>query len=139
MLFPTFGLQLPEGWLSPVDRLHQNADEPLDSISVRVVLNEYYESAYAIYDHDSNPDTRPLASVALHMKENASDFSKLYRTISRFATHQIHEKFGLSISEFLSLPHDVVEKMFQVSATMSSKETKSVDAALEAMKNGKDK
>lgn len=132
MLFASFG-HSQFGKPSPVDKLLSLHSGPLDNISTKMVLSEFYDVQYGIYNHDADdPDRprRPLALVAMHPKENPSEFSALYRMLDRFAHHQIYEKFGLNLEEFLSLPREMVERIFHVSAEKAKKDNKVVDAAM---------
>lgn len=135
MLFPTFGLKRLEKKLpSPVDRLMAQLDGPLDSISLQIVLREYYEEDHGIFDYDSaEAKRRPLALVALHPKENPSQYSKLYRTLDRYVHHQIYEKFGLNLHEFLNLPREIVERLFEISATKAASESREVEKTLKKL------
>lgn len=133
MHFSTFGHQRIRDELpTPVEAMLRKVTVGLDSISTKLILQESYETLYNIFNHD-NPavsKTRPLALVALHPKENASEYSKLYRFFYRYTQHRINELFGISATEMLELPHEIVEKMFEISAQQAKKETPGIESAL---------
>ncbi len=115
-----------------MEALLEKVSAGLDSISTKLVLQEAYETMYTIFDHE-NPalsKMRPLAVVAMHPKENASEYSKLYRFFYRYTQHRIHELFGVSVTQMLELPHEIVEKMFEISAQHAKKETPQIEGAM---------
>ncbi len=137
MLFPYFGHQVLKDDEYAVTRsiLEDLGSNSLDSRSARLVLMDRYESMFGIFDHERLGRSKPLSVVAMHPKEDATSYSKLYRTFFRYRQHRINEKFGLDIHEFLSLPHEFVELMFKV----STEETKAQDPQLDQLKKDLDK
>jgi hypothetical protein len=138
VLYGTFGLDRVKDKLpSPVDVLLTRIPGGLDdSISAKLVLQEEYETMYGIYNHDDPYNQRPLALVGMQPKEDVSRYSKLYRTIRRYSFHEIHSKFGLSLTEFLDLPHDIVELLFEISAEQAQKQQPSIDKTLKDLEKG---
>lgn len=138
MLYSSFGLDRVRDELpSPVDVLLSRIPGGIDDgISTKLVLQEEYETMYGIYNHDDPYNRRPLALVGMQPKEDISRYSKLYRTIRRYALHEIHAKFGLSLTEFLDLPHDIVELLFEISTEKAQKEQPNIDAAVKALEKG---
>lgn len=96
--------------------------EKLDSISAKLLLLEAYETMYRIYNHENAPlnergdPIRPLALVAMHPQENDTNYSSLHRLIARYALHDIGDKFKISITEFLRLPHEITDLLFRISS-----------------------
>lgn len=103
--------------------------EGLDSISAKLILQEAYETLYGIFNHDdpSVAKTRPLALVALHPKENTAEYGKLYRMIDRYVINDVKGKFGLSLTEFLNLPHDIVDRVLKVCQEQVKKENPGIE------------
>ncbi len=132
MLFPKFG-HSQFGLPSPVDRLFEIIPGGLDdSYQTQLVLREMYETQYGIFNHDDpiNERERPLSIVALHPKENWTKWSRLYRTIRRYDFHDIKGKFGLSLTEFLELPREIVELLFEISAERANRDQPQIDKAI---------
>lgn len=100
-----------------------------DSISLKLVLQEEYETIYGICNHD-DVNKNPLALVSMHPKENVASRSKLYNTIRRYDFHEIYQKFGVSLPEFLGLPHEYVELLFQMSAEKAKEKQPGIDKVL---------
>lgn len=97
------------------------ADMELDAISARMVLLEEYETAYGIFNHNA-PDAGPLALVQKHESEQVSEAGPLYNLIRRFHLHGIHERFGVSLLEFLDLPRDITDLLFSIATTSTATE-----------------
>lgn len=139
MLFPKFGhSQFDQP--SPVDRLLAAITGGLDdSYQTQLVLREMYETQYGIFNHEDpiHMRERPLSLVALHPKENTTKWSRLYQTIRRYDLHDIHAKFGLSLPEFLELPRDIVELLFELSTERSQRSNPNVDRAIRELEKGK--
>lgn len=93
-------------------------------------MREQYEQSYGIFDHELMGESRPMALVAAHPKEDVGEFSALYRAIWRFNHHGIHAKFGLSIDKFLELPHDIVEMIYQIATMETVRKGKVLDDGL---------
>lgn len=114
----------------PIEVMLERVTEGIDSISAKLLLREAYEQLYLIFDHNQLHKVRPLGLVAMHPKENVSDYSKLYRTVFRYKHQNIKEHFGLSLTEFLDLPHEMVELCFKIAYEHVQKETPAINAAL---------
>lgn len=56
---------------------------------------------------------RPLSSIALHGAENISEGSSLYELIKLYADRKINTHYGLSITEYLELPHDICQMIMK--------------------------
>lgn len=107
---------------------HTEIDELLDSvdsvggIDAKILLIEAYETAYEIFDHENVDFNRPLSLVAMHEKECYGEVSGLRRRVERYNLHDIYNKFGLSLSEFLDLPRDYTEMLFSVVQEQAERE-----------------
>lgn len=86
-----------------------------DGIAVQVLLRETYDKLYHIFDHDQpSAKDRPLALVALHEKERYVPHTRLHKLMERFVRYKVKERSGLSWTEFISQPRDIVEHWFNV-------------------------
>lgn len=127
VLYPRFGSDRFDDQYSVAESVLKDLDQGIDAMSAKLVLMDRYETMYNIFDHKRYGHTRPLGVVAMHAKEDASSYSKLYRTIWRYSQHRIHEQFGLSLGDFLDLPHDIVELLFKISTETSRKKDPELD------------
>lgn len=102
-----------------------------------MILQESYETLYLIcnYDDPGLNKHRPLALVAMQPKENVADYSKLYRTVVRYKDHDILKVFGLNLSEFLDMPHEMVELMFKLSLQHAKVQGAAVEKALKGLEH----
>jgi hypothetical protein len=125
VLFPSFGQEIAQD-LAPIKQLmgalRQTDKKKLTSIESQILLRELYDTNFKIANHD-NPH-RPLSLVEMQVKETVSPYSREYRTYSRFAALKVGELFNISIDEFLRLPRERVEMMFQIAEERSKVEDK---------------
>lgn len=83
-----------------------------------------YETEYGIYNHiTESSGRRPLASVALHPKEDVNTHSLLEEVMKIYLEQNIGETFKLSLIEFMDLPRDIIDMMLGVSDRHHSKQT----------------
>ncbi len=136
VVWPNFGLNM-RNRPGPVDMLVDLATQPLDPIQVSLLLREFYDNAYGIYDHDglnqAGHEARPLALVGLHPKEQLGGYSKLHRFFRRFEQMNIRQFYGYTAAEFLKLPHDIVELYFTMARERMAREKPALDKAAAAM------
>lgn len=102
----------------------------VSAIDARIILLESYETAYGIYDHDNFDPHRPLALVAMHPAEDYTSVSRMKLTIERFFNNEVYKNFGLNLTEFLSLPREYTELLFEVIAKDASKEAPDLNKQL---------
>lgn len=86
-------------------------------MSSKALLHQAYENSQGIHDYISqeiyeqsvlDPQLkRPLSSVALHDAENICAGSKLYELIKLYADRKVYTHYGLSLLDYLDLPHDI--------------------------------
>lgn len=100
---------------------------------MQILLREAYDIAYEIYDHRNGSPNRPLALVAHHPKEDYGRHSLLYRTIERYRKYEIYKHYGLSLVEFLELPRDIVEFMFETLSEEAKREAPRLQREIEAL------
>jgi len=115
VLFPSFGQEIAQD-LVPVkqlmEALRQTGKKTLSSIDSQLLLRELYDTNFKIAYH--NDPMRPLSLVEMQPKETIGPFSREWRVYSRFAALKVGELFNISINEFLQLPRERVEMMFQI-------------------------
>lgn len=78
----------------------------LDSISAQLVLRDAYDTDYGLYDH-AHDQSRPLALVGKHEKEDYQEYGGLYRAIYQFNVNEVHKTWGFTLTEFLDLPREI--------------------------------
>lgn len=97
-----------------------------DAIQAQIVLREAYETVYRLYDHDGVGYDNPLALVLMHEKEDTSTYSRLYGELRRYAIEEdILGIWGLSFTELLNLPKDIVDEIYRLTREM--REEKNAD------------
>ena len=113
----------------------------MDSISARLVMLDAYEVTYGIFNHADAAlsVSRPLALVAMHDKENVTVHSELYNTIRRFRRYKVSQHFGMSLTEFLSMPTEYCNMILQMLGDEAAKDAEALAAKmrdLEKQQNG---
>lgn len=94
----------------------------LSEVDLRIIASDFYESRFGIYDHISGKNKKhPLASVAFHPSDNYTEASVLYDSLYEFADKGYLEIWGLSVSEFLSLPSYMTKMMRSIAESVSKK------------------
>lgn len=81
-----------------------------------------YDVTFHIYHHDPNISNNPLDTVAYHDAEDYHQYSGIYRAIDRFHRLEITSRFGLSLYEYLQLPHDYVAMINEIALKCTQKE-----------------
>lgn len=94
-----------------------------NSIDGQIVLNEYYETLFKLYNHYSGDNRRPLASVALHPEEDIIKNSLLEESIKTFYLRNIKETFGITYLEFIELPRYIGDIMSEVGKELLKKKS----------------
>ena len=85
----------------------------------RLTLAQAYETTFEIFDHlrqeqqeslmADAAQKRPLAMVAMHHAEDFCKGSKLYDMLVYYSRARVWDVFHISLVEFLSFPHELVE------------------------------
>lgn len=106
---------------------------PVDGLQALISL---YETHYGIFDHldPEKSKARPLALVALHECEENSKSSNIHELIRLFVEKEINKKTGITLTEFLSLPSEFINLLFDIVTEKSSNETKVADDILRSIK-----
>ena len=126
MGYPRFGFSVDNK--KAIDEIYA-IKKSVDSITAKMLLREAYEIDYNVFDHDRDT-TRPLALVAMHPKENASEHSELYNTIRRFELYGVGAKFNVTLAEFLSLPREITTLILDICGDRVTKENAEVNTTL---------
>lgn len=95
-----------------VDKLLESVKK-IDSISAQILLREAYEVSYEIVNREEEP-YHPWDMVLERPKENYTLYGTLYRTIYSYRLRDINKRFGLNLDEFLDLPREFVELIFEI-------------------------
>lgn len=93
----------------------------------QMLLRDAYDQAFGVFDHlqqrineqsTSDPtNKRPLSSVAYHYPEDTEGVT-ITATVRTFAQLRIYERFGLSLTEFLELPHEYTQVVLREAETL---------------------
>jgi len=90
-----------------------------DGVAAQILLREKYDTLYGIFDFDHSArnlreSSKPFALVARHEKERYTVHSDLYRMMQRFIKFKIKDRTGMSWSEFIQQPRDLVIHWFNL-------------------------
>jgi len=103
----------------------------MDSDAAQVLTGMAYESTYELHDHYTPDNSNPLDTVAMHPGETYKEFSGLYRAIERYERYGIYTNFGLSLTEYLSLPRDLIDMLSDVTIAIADRQ-EAIEANAEA-------
>ncbi len=76
---------------------------------------------------------RPLSSVALHDAENVCDPSRLYEVIKLYADRKVYTHYGLSLTDYLDLPHDIAVYIMTDCTTRLQKEYNTTSEVIDSL------
>lgn len=127
--FSSFGLsQIENNYTSVVEDLAEIRKDGMPFDQVAIELATLYESKYGICPHGPEMRSqRPLALVAMHPKEDTLKYSPLFARIHKYKALKIRDSFGLSLTEFLSLPRYYVLEIIRIAERDAYSESKDVD------------
>lgn len=100
-----------------------------------MVLREEYETYHGIYDHDNSAVYRPLAMVAMHPKEDASNYSQLYRAIWRYHLTKMYEITHMHVMDFLKMPREYCTLMYRIAESIAEQSTNEIDEVTRRLQN----
>ena len=83
------------------------------SDAAQITSSLAYDISYQICNHGDVKGVSPLASIAMHSHETYWPHSGLFQSISRYDRQEINRLYGLSLTDYLELPHDVIEMLTQ--------------------------
>lgn len=86
----------------------------LSSDQAQVVCSMLYDVSFDIHDHYAASSTNPLNTVAVHPREDYWELTGLYHTIMRYDQQDIKGRFGLSLTEYLDLPRDIIQMLTEI-------------------------
>lgn len=111
----------------------------MDNIPAQMVIRDAYETQYGIFDHGS-PSAGPLALVEYRPKEDVTEYGALYRTFYQYHLYEVQKEWGLSVTDFLSLPREYCALILRISsekaARMTSETERQIQAAKRAQQQG---
>lgn len=110
-------------------------------------MYQAYENSQGIHDYIAqeiyersitDPDLkRPLSTVALHPNESICEGSGLYELMKMYADRKINTHYGLSLMEYLDLPHDVCQFIMLDCTNRLQKEYNTTADVLDSLNNPK--
>lgn len=101
--------------------------QALNSVDAQIVLHDLVDEKFRIFPHRALSSQRPLSSVAMHPAEDFTTDSMLESTVSAYVDSSIYEFFHLSLTEFMGLPPDIVELLFEIAGKKKAKKTTDID------------
>jgi hypothetical protein len=103
------------------------------STEAQLVLRDFYENDYGIYNHANPKADNPFAMVLHHWCEDTVAFGPLHDEMEKFLQLDVPKHFGLSWDEFLNRPEYECRMMFTLIAQKLEKEVGPMSDALRAM------
>jgi len=97
-----------------------------------MVLNEYYEKTYQIYNHD-DPGAEPFAPILMHWNQDTITEGGLHERMKEFVMLDVGKCFNISFPEFLEQPTYVCELMLKTVRDKIKREGPEIDKALAAV------
>lgn len=85
----------------------------MGSIDTQISLRQYYETVFGVFDHPANEASRPMSVVALYDTEENGRTSLLRARIEQYIKSSVNKYTGLNLQEFLSMPREYVQWVFQ--------------------------
>jgi len=130
VMHPRFGkkqLRRAQEGGNPPSNLDELFDEceGLDHLTIRQLLTEAYDEDFDICQYGSSG--HGLDYIKLHPAEEVCSRSLLYDTIRKFGRRKIASVFGVSLTEFLELPRDICDHMFEVSMEIEADKQTAID------------
>ena len=110
----------------------------LKPIDGQIVLRQLYETHFGIFNHVEEEENRPMAAVALYDMEINGQGSPLYRRISQYVRSGIIKYTGLNLTEFLSLPREIVQLLYDECEQQSKTEVMAMDSLQKDLNKMKD-
>lgn len=95
----------------------------LSSIEAAIFMNEVYETKFGIHNHFNGPNRKPLDSVTLHRTEENGQTSALDEAFDVYISNGIKDVFGMSLSEYLSLPSEICKSLVEKAGAVTRKKT----------------
>lgn len=93
---------------------------------------EAYDTAYGIANYDGER-VNGLDYVLMHPAEEVNPNSLLYDAIRKFGKRNIARVFGLSITEFLELPRDICDHLFDVGLEIAKEKNDGIEDVIDEL------
>lgn len=123
---------MEEGNIAIQDLIDNNP--VMDNVTAQLVLNEAYDIGFGIFNHDHDSLWNPLSMVAVHEAEDVESYSRQEHLIRRFLMSKIHKQTGLSLTQFLELPRDMVSTVLDISREVKQDDDEYTQELLDELK-----
>lgn len=118
-------------WFVGMQELLEKSPQ-LPSSKAQLLMIEKYHEDFGIADYNSpEADNRPLMHVAMHPAEDPITGSSFFETCKRFSDLDLGSIWHLSLKEFLELPHDTCEMLFEIAKERREREVKAMKKNVE--------
>ena len=108
----------------------------------KLYLSEAYDIEYDLYNHDDPQLEHPFQQHLMTDKKKIKKHGQFQYFLQRYHSHQIQKYFGLSLIEFLAMPLDKVDDLFEMSLMWLTEEmdqVKEIQGKLEGASDTGDK
>lgn len=90
-------------------------------------MRTLYETKFGIFDHLTDYNSRPLASVAMFDSENLNENHPLLDHATMFLERNIGSSYNMTFLEFLALPSSTKLLLIKALGEYSEKKGKALD------------
>lgn len=141
---PRFGIFLPNNltideYLSELKTDLSKAD---NSVDAQLILRQFYETRFGVFDHIKEGDKRPMSTVALYDTEENGRSSALYSRIENIVESKVLDYVRMSLVDFLALPREYTTLLIELAMKKVTREGAMVEGLQQQLKNlqnGKEK
>ena len=90
-------------------------------------MYDLYETEYNIFNHINGSNRRPLASVGYHDSESIDHRNLLSSAMRKYIDKNIKDLFMISFTDFIELPSEIINTMYEVAGTELVKKSEMLD------------
>lgn len=93
----------------------------------KLYLSEAYDIEYDLYNHDDPQLEHPFQQHLMTDKKKIKKHGQFQYFVQRYHSHQIQKYFGISLIEFLAMPLDKIDDLFELSLSWLEEEITQVE------------
>ncbi len=105
--------QTEKGFRDYIEEIITNIKK-LDPIDTTLILRQFYETKFGVFDHINKGTGKPLSSVALYDAEENGRTSILYSRIERYMRSNVFKYTGLNLVDFMNLTPEIVNHVYRI-------------------------
>lgn len=110
-----------------VNRFMKIKAKRYNPLLAQLYLNEAYDIEYDLYNHDDPALAHPFQQHLMTDKKKIKKHGQFQYYLHRYHSHQIQKYFGISFLEFINLPLDKIDDMYEMTFQWLEEEMREVD------------